>query len=235
VVVYPRTKINNHTTAVIILYIQFQESFWQDPMLVRFTFTKGNQSLSPQQLWVWFLVMVSQRKSKSTTATVVSLIPGHGKPKEIKVYHHNSCESDSWSWQSKGNQSLPPQQLWVWFLVMASQRKSKSITTTVVSLIPGHGEPKEIKVYHHNSCESDSWSWRAKGNQSLSPQQLWFWFLVMASQRKLKSITTTVVSLIPTHGEEYFIQSVVFQEHFTLEIFNLVIQNSTIVWIHMYQ
>jgi hypothetical protein len=28
---------------------------------------------------------------------------------------------------------------------MAWQRKSKSITTTVVSLIPGHGEPKEIK------------------------------------------------------------------------------------------
>jgi hypothetical protein len=167
--------------------------------------------------------MASQRKSKSITTTVVSLIPGHGEPKQIKVYHnscespgirittvvidfdflrlamtrnqtHNCCggrlwfplachdqESDSqlWSWQAKGNQSLSPQQLWVWFLVMASQRKSKSTTTTVVSLIPGHGEPKEIKVYH-NSCESDSWSWRAKGNQSLSPQQLWVWFLVMA-------------------------------------------------------
>jgi hypothetical protein len=55
---------------------------------------------------------------------------------------------------------------------MASQRKSKSITPTVVSLIPGHGKPKEIKVYHRNSCESDSWSLQAKGNQSLSQQQL---------------------------------------------------------------
>jgi hypothetical protein len=95
--------------------------------------------------------MASQRKSKSITTTVVSLITGHGEPKEIKVYHSNSCESDSWSWRAKGNQS---------------------ITTTVVSLIPGHGEPKEIKVYHHNSCESDSWSWQSKGNQSLPPQQL---------------------------------------------------------------
>jgi hypothetical protein len=56
--------------------------------------------------------------------------------KEIKVYHYNSCD---------------------WFLVMASQRKSKSITTTVVSLIPGHGKPKEIKIYHHNSGSQLLW------------------------------------------------------------------------------
>ena len=106
-VVYPGTKINNHTTAVIILYIQFQESFWQDPMLVRFTSTKGNQSLSPQQLWVWFLVMASQRKSKSITTTVVSLIPGHGKEYLIQPYVNKVC-----LWLTAGQWLLWLMSLW---------------------------------------------------------------------------------------------------------------------------
>jgi hypothetical protein len=137
-------------------------------------------------------------KSKSITTTVVSLIPGHGEPKEIKVYH-NSCESDSWSWRAKGNQSLSRPGIRLTtvvvidfdFLWLAMTRNQTHNCCDRLWFPLARHDQESDKVYH-NSCESDSWSWQAKGNQSLSPQQLWVWFLVMASQRKSKSITTVV-------------------------------------------
>ena len=142
--------------------------------------------------------MASQRKSKSITATVVSLIPGHGKPKEIKVYHHNSCESDSWSWQAKGNQSLSLQQLWVWFLVMAGN--------TWYNLI-------WIKfVYDLQQASGFLWL--------LWLMSLWFSCLATHNTSHSSPILNPASTVFQTLDFPFAKQaSVVFQNCFTLEIF----------------